>query len=103
LETHEDHLMAKDQMNGFCGMLSFELRDGLEAGMQFQRNIKFCTLTASLGTADTLVTHSASTSHVNVPKEQRLQFGITDGLIRVSVGLENIEDIIADFEQALSL
>ena len=101
LENHPDHILAKDQMTGFSGMLSFELRDGLEAGMQFQRNIQFCTLTASLGTADTLVTHSASTSHVNVPKEQRLQYGITDGLIRCSVGLENMEDIIADFEQAL--
>jgi methionine-gamma-lyase len=102
LENHEDHILAKDQMNGFTGMLSFELKDGLEAGMNFMRGIKFCTLTASLGTADTLVTHSASTSHVNVPKEQRLQYGITDGLIRVSVGLENIEDIIRDFEQALN-
>lgn len=101
LGNHEDHILAKDQMNGFTGMLSFELKDGLEAGMNFMRAIKFCTLTASLGTADTLVTHSASTSHVNVPKEQRLQYGITDGLIRVSVGLENIEDVIADFEQAL--
>ena len=101
LESHEDHLLAKEQMSGFSGMLSFELKGGLEAGMQFQRALKFCTLTATLGTADTLVTHSASTSHVNVPKEQRLQFGITDGLIRCSVGLENIEDIIADFENAL--
>ncbi|MFN8296938.1 MAG: aminotransferase class I/II-fold pyridoxal phosphate-dependent enzyme [Chitinophagales bacterium] len=101
LESHEDHILAKDQMSGFSGMLSFELKDGLNAGMNFMRAIKFCTLTASLGTADTLVTHSASTSHVNVPKEQRLQHGITDGLIRCSVGLENIEDIIADFEQAL--
>ena len=101
LENHEDHILAKDQMTGFTGMLSFELKDGLDAGMNFMRGIKFCTLTASLGTADTLVTHSASTSHVNVPKEQRLQYGITDGLIRVSVGLENIEDIISDFERAL--
>jgi methionine-gamma-lyase len=88
-------------MQGFAGMLSFELKDGLEAGMNFMRNIQFCTLTASLGTADTLVTHPASTSHVNVNKEQRLQNGITDGLIRISVGLENIEDIIEDFENAL--
>lgn len=101
LPEHPDYAMAKDQMSGSAGMLSFELKNGLEAGMQFMRNIQFCTLTASLGTADTLVTHSASTSHVNVPKEQRLQFGITDGLIRVSVGLENIEDIISDFEEAL--
>lgn len=101
LEAHEDHILAKDQMHSFGGMLSFELKGGLEAGMNFMRNIQFCTLTASLGTADTLVTHPASTSHVNVNKEQRLQNGITDGLIRISVGLENIEDIIADFEQAL--
>lgn len=103
LEKHPDYNLAKEQMHGTTGMLSFELAGGLEAGMQFMRNIQFCTLTASLGTADTLVTHSASTSHVNVPKEQRLQNGITDGLIRVSVGLENIEDIIADFEQALNI
>lgn len=102
LESHADFVLAKDQMNGSIGMLSFELAGGLEAGMQFMRAIQFCTLTASLGTADTLVTHSASTSHINVPKEQRLQNGITDGLIRVSVGLENIEDIIADFEQAIA-
>lgn len=102
LESHADYAIAKEQMNGPCGMLSFELKDGLEAGMSFMRAIEFCTLTASLGTADTLVTHPASTSHVNVPKEQRLRFGITDGLIRLSVGLENIEDIIEDFTNALS-
>ncbi|HNL83880.1 MAG TPA: PLP-dependent transferase, partial [Chitinophagales bacterium] len=59
-------------------------------------------LTASLGTADTLVTHPASTSHVNVSIEQRLTYNITDGLIRISVGMENIEDILDDFNQALS-
>ncbi len=101
LEMHPDHLLAKDQMTGFGGMMSFELTGGVEAGMQFMRAIRFCTLTASLGTADTLVTHPASTSHVNVGTEQRLQNGITDGLIRVSVGMENVEDIIADFAQAL--
>jgi methionine-gamma-lyase len=102
LQDHPDHALSNDQMTGSCGMLSFELSGGLEAGMNFMRAIKFCTLTASLGTADTLVTHSASTSHVNVPKEQRLKHGITDGLIRVSVGLEDAEDIIADFSQALA-
>ncbi|HQV78125.1 MAG TPA: aminotransferase class I/II-fold pyridoxal phosphate-dependent enzyme [Chitinophagales bacterium] len=102
LNNHENHQLAKDQMRGFSGMLSFELKGGMQAGMDFMRGIQFCTLTATLGTADTLVTHSASTSHVNVPQEQRLQYGITDGLIRVSVGLENIEDIIADFEMALN-
>lgn len=101
LEHHPDHNLAKEQMQGFSGMLSFVLKDGLTAGMNFMRAIKFCTLTASLGTADTLVTHPASTSHVNVPKEQREKFGISDGLIRVSVGLENTEDIIHDIKQAL--
>lgn len=102
LDEHPDHHLAKNQMHGFSGMLSFELKDGLLAGMNFMRAIKLCTLTASLGTADTLVTHPASTSHVNVPQEQRLKFGITDGLIRMSVGLENTEDIINDIEQALN-
>ncbi len=101
LEHHPDHNLAKEQMQGFSGMLSFVLKDGLTAGMNFMRAIKFCTLTASLGTADTLVTHPASTSHVNVPKEQREKFGISDGLIRMSVGLENTEDIIHDIKQAL--
>lgn len=101
LEHHPDHNLAKEQMQGFSGMLSFVLKDGLTAGMNFMRAIKFCTLTASLGTADTLVTHPASTSHVNVPKEQREKYGISDGLIRMSVGLENTEDIIHDIKQAL--
>jgi methionine-gamma-lyase len=101
LESHPDHALAKLQMNGPTGMLSFELAGGLEAGMDFQRAIRFCTLTASLGTADTLVTHPASTSHVNVPREQRYENGISDGLIRVSVGLEDIRDILSDFSQAL--
>ncbi len=102
LKEHEDHQLAKEQMSGFSGMLSFELKGGMQAGMNFMRGIQFCTLTATLGTADTLVTHSASTSHVNVPKEQREQYGITDGLIRCSVGLENIEDILEDFSNALN-
>ncbi|MEZ5055194.1 MAG: aminotransferase class I/II-fold pyridoxal phosphate-dependent enzyme [Chitinophagales bacterium] len=102
LKEHEDHQLAKEQMSGFSGMLSFELKGGMQAGMNFMRGIQFCTLTATLGTADTLVTHSASTSHVNVPKEQREQYGITDGLIRCSVGLENIDDILEDFSHALN-
>jgi len=65
-------------------------------------NIKFITLTASLGTADSLIQHPASMTHVRVPKEQRQKFGITDGLIRMSVGIENVEDIIADIAQALA-
>lgn len=103
LEDHPDYSLAKYQMNGHGGMLSFELAGGLEAGLAFQRSLRFCTLTASLGTADTLITHPASTSHINVPEEQRAQYGITPGLVRVSVGLEDIDDILEDIGQALDL
>jgi methionine-gamma-lyase len=98
---HPDHLLAKDQMKKYGGMLSFEIKGGFENSIQFLRNIQFCTVTASLGTPDTLVSHPASMSHAKMDKMQRLEYGISDGLIRVSVGLENIEDIVADFEQAL--
>jgi methionine-gamma-lyase len=101
LPAHPDYALAQKQMRGAGGMLSFELKGGLAAGLAFQKAIRFCTLTASLGTADTLITHPASTSHVNVPKEQREQYGITDGLVRVSVGLEDISDILEDFERGL--
>lgn len=101
LPNHADHELAKQQMNGFGGMLSFEMKEGFEAALKLMNNIKFLTLTASLGTADSLIQHPASMTHVRVPKEQRLKFGITDGLIRLSVGIESVEDIIADLEQAL--
>lgn len=101
LNSHPDYLIADKQMYGTTGMLSFELKGGLQAGMEFQKAIQFCTLTASLGTADTLVTHPASTSHSVIDENTRIAHGITDGLVRCSVGLEHIEDILADFEQAL--
>lgn len=101
LLSHPDYRLAEKQMHGTTGMMSFELKGGLEAGMQFQKNIKFCTLTASLGTADTLLTHPASTSHYVVDKNTRLENGITDGLVRCSVGIEHIDDIIEDISQAL--
>ncbi len=82
-------------------MLSFELKGGFDAGISFINNLKVCTNGVSLGTCDTLVSHAASTTHVGVSREQRLAFGITDGLIRMSVGLENIEDILNDLEQAI--
>ncbi|MCO5248136.1 MAG: aminotransferase class I/II-fold pyridoxal phosphate-dependent enzyme [Chitinophagales bacterium] len=101
LDSHPDQELAENQMFGPTGMMSFELEGGLDAGIKFQKNIKFCTRTASLGTTDTLVTHPASTSHSVVPRDKRLAIGITDGMIRSSVGIEYIEDIIADFAQAL--
>lgn len=101
LKEHPDHKLAKKQMRNFGGVLSFELKGGYKAGERFMKRIKFCKLTASLGTIDTLVQHPASMSHSFVPKAQREAYGITDGLIRMSVGLEDVTDIIADIENAL--
>lgn len=102
LPSHPDHALATKQMRDYGGMLSFELRDGLQAGIDFMNKIRFCTLAPTLGDADTLILHPASMSHINIPKEIRLQNGITDGLVRLSVGIENARDIIADLEQALA-
>ncbi len=102
LPDHPDHTVAKKQMRAFGGMLSFELRGGLQAGIDFMNQIRFCTLAPTLGDVDTLILHPASMSHLNVDREVRLRNGITDGLIRLSVGIENVEDIINDLEQAMS-
>ena len=103
LPSHSDHELAKRQMRGgFGGMLSFELKGGLEAGIQCMNRIKFCTLAPTLGDVDTLILHPASSSHIAVPKEIREQNGITDGMIRVSVGIENVGDIVGDLEGAIS-
>lgn len=101
LSTHKNHRLAKRQMKGFGGVLSFELRRGIAAGEKMMRQVRFCKLTASLGTIDTLIQHPASMSHSFMPKKQREQFGITDGLVRLSVGIDDVSDIIADLEQAL--
>lgn len=101
LTTHPDHELAKKQMKDFGGMLSFELAGGLEAGIAFMNRLKFCKLAPTMGDVDTLVLHPASMSHLRVPKVVRLANQITDGLVRLSVGIENAEDIIADLEQAI--
>ena len=102
LKTHPDHKLAKKQMpRGFGGMLSFELAGGLEAGIKFMNKIKFCSLAPTMGDVDTLILHPASMSHLRVPREIRLANGITDGLIRLSVGIEDVADIIADLAQAM--
>ncbi len=101
LASHPDAAVAKKQMKHPGAMLSFELKGGFEAGIQFIDNLKLCTSAVSLGTCDTLISHPASTTHVGVPREERITFGITDGLIRMSVGIENVEDIIKDLEGAL--
>lgn len=102
LPHHPDHLVAMRQMRHPGAMLSFEMKDGLQAGIHVMNRLKMCTRTVSLGTCDTLMCHPASMTHASVPREDRLKYGISDGLIRVSVGIENIQDIIADLSQALS-
>jgi methionine-gamma-lyase len=102
LESHPDHALAKKQMSDYGGVLSFEMKKGYKAGEKLMKQLKFCKLTASLGTTDTLIQHPASMSHYFVPKEQREKFGITDGLVRLSVGIEDVQDIIDDLDQALN-
>lgn len=101
LPSHPDHAIALKQMSHPGGMLSFELKGGIIAGKKFIDRLQLCVRAVSLGTVDTLVSHPASMSHVSIPKEVREKYGITDGLIRMSVGIENIEDILADLRQAL--
>ena len=81
---------------------NFELKKGLEGGMEFLNRLQMCVRAVSLGTCDTLLSHPASTTHVGVLREERMKYGITDGLIRMSVGMESIEDILQDLEQALA-
>jgi methionine-gamma-lyase len=101
LPSHPDHAMCQKQMKNGGAMLSFELKGGFDAGVNFINKLKLCTNAVSLGTCDTLVSHAASTTHLGVAREKRLEFGITDGLIRMSVGMENVEDILNDLEQAI--
>ncbi|MCY6369156.1 methionine gamma-lyase [Clostridium ganghwense] len=102
LESFPQHELAKKQMKKFGAMISFELKGGLEAGRQLMNNVELCTLAVSLGDTETLIQHPASMTHAAVPEEDRLKAGITDGLVRLSIGLEDAEDIIADIEQALN-
>jgi len=101
LPDHPDFYTCSKQMRHPGPMMSIELKGGLEAGKKFIDKLKMCTRAVSLGTVDTLISHPASMSHFGVTKEERVKFGITDGLIRMSIGIENIQDIITDLEQAL--
>ena len=101
LETHPGYEIAKKQMKDFGAMISFELKGGFEAGKTLLNNLKLCSLAVSLGDTETLIQHPASMTHSPYTKEEREVAGITDGLVRLSVGLENVEDIIADLEQGL--
>lgn len=103
LNSHPDHAVAIKQMKKHAPLLSFELKGGLDAGKKFIDALQICTRAVSLGTVDTLVSHPATMTHYGIPREERMKYGISDGLIRMSVGIENYEDLESDIAQALSI
>ncbi len=102
LLSHTGHIIAKKQMKQFGGMVSFEVKGGINAGKKIMDNVKLCILAVSLGDCETLIQHPASMTHANYTKEEREQAGISDGLIRISAGIEDADDIIEDIESAFS-
>lgn len=102
LESHEGHEIAAAQMKDFGGMVSFEMKGGKKAGIQLCDNLEMCVLAVSLGDAETLIEHPASMTHSPYSAEELKEFGISEGLIRLSAGLENVEDIIADLEKGFA-
>lgn len=101
LPQHAGHEVAARQMHAFGGMLAFDLKGGLDAGIRLLERVQLATLVPTLGNVDTLIQHPASMTHSAVPRAERERAGITDGLVRLSVGVEDVEDILADLEQAL--
>ena len=101
LQSHPQYEVAKKQMKLGGNVVAFEIKGGIQAGRLFLDNIRMCSLSANLGDTRTIVTHPSSTTHGRLSEEDRLEVGITNGLVRISVGLENVEDIIEDIEQAL--
>jgi len=101
LPSHPQHDIAKEQMEGYSGMISMELKGGIPAGIALMNNLELCSLAESLGAVETMITHPATMTHADVPKEERLARGLTDGLVRLSVGIEDKDDIIGDLKQAL--
>lgn len=102
LKSHPGYDIAKKQMRAFGGIIAFELKGGYEAGKIFLNNLKLCSLAVSLGDTETLIQHPASMTHSPYTKEERIGAGITDGLVRLSAGLEDVEDIIEDLEYGFS-
>ena len=102
LESHPDYEIAAKQMKGFGGMLSFELKGGMEAALKTMNKLRFCSLAPTLGDVDTQVLHPATSSHLKVDPEVRKSAGISDGMIRVSVGIEDPNDILEDLRQAIT-
>ena len=99
LPDHPQHALAKKQMSGFGALIAFDL-GSIEAASKLLENVKLCSLGESLGGVETLISHPASMTHASVPKDQRDLLGITDGLVRISVGIEDTEDLMADLEHA---
>jgi cystathionine beta-lyase/cystathionine gamma-synthase len=101
LEEHPQHQLAKRQMRDFGGMISFEL-GSRDAAARLLKKVRLCALAESLGGVETIITHPASMTHAAIPPEQRARIGVTEGLVRISVGIEDVDDIIADLAQALA-
>jgi methionine-gamma-lyase len=102
LKSHPQHKLAGKQMSGYGGMISFGLKGGLEAGRRMMNSVQLCTLAVSLGGVETLIQHPASMTHASMGREARERAHITDGLVRLSVGIENADELIADLDQALA-
>jgi cystathionine beta-lyase/cystathionine gamma-synthase len=102
LKSHPGYKIAQAQMSGYSGMISFELTGGLASGKTLMNSVELCLLAESLGAVETMITHPATMTHMDVPREERLARGFSDGLVRLSVGIEDVIDIIEDLEQALS-
>ena len=102
LASHPQHELARRQMTGFGGMVSFVLEGAPERGIDFAKRLKYFSLAESLGGVESLICHPARMTHGSIPKEDRERRGITDGLLRLSVGIEDVDDLIADLEQALA-
>lgn len=101
LETHPQHELAKKQMTGFGGMISFEIQGGIPEVNKFVENLKIFSLAESLGGVESLVSHPAQMTHASIPAYQRKNIGINDNLVRLSIGIEDVEDLIADLKYAL--
>lgn len=102
LTSFPQHDLAKKQMDGFGGVISFELKGGFDAGVRMMNQVNLCKRAVSLGDVETLIQHPASMTHSVIPMEERKVMGISEGLIRLSVGIEDVEDILSDLEQAIN-
>jgi cystathionine gamma-lyase len=102
LESHPRHALAKRQMNGYCGIISIQLDTDLAGARRFLERCEVFTLAESLGGVESLIEHPAIMTHATIPAETRAQLGIGDALVRLSVGIEDVEDLRADLAQALA-